>query len=76
VGAQYNIKLFKTNLGLRVDVFNLTNEQRVTSVDENWNYEDADAPLAVLNVKENPLWGYPLTTQAPRSVRLALRWTF
>jgi hypothetical protein len=70
VGAQYNIKLFKTNLGLRMDIFNLTNEQRVTSVDQVWTGDD------ISNAQENPTWGYPVSTQNPRSVRLAVRWTF
>lgn len=70
VGAQYNMKLFKTSLGFRVDIFNITNEQRVNAVDEVWTGDN------ISNAKENDKWGMPISTQAPRSVRLALRWTF
>jgi hypothetical protein len=71
VGAQYNIKLFKTNLGLRLDVFNFTNEQKTTQVDQLYNDLNADPTL-----KTNPYYGYEISAQAPRRVRLAVRWTF
>ncbi len=70
LGAQYNIKLWKTMLGLRVDIFNATNEQRVNAVDEVWTGDN------ISNTQENLNWGKPISTQTPRSVRFAIRWTF
>lgn len=71
IGAQYNIKLAKTNLGLRLDIFNITNNQVTTDVDELYNETNNDPDL-----KTNPYWGYEVSHQAPRSVRVAVRWTF
>jgi hypothetical protein len=71
LGAQYNLKLFKTNLGLRVDIFNLTNEQKTTMVDQRYNLTNADPAR-----KDNVYWGLETAHQNPRSVRFAVRWTF
>lgn len=75
VGAQYNVKLFKTNLGLRLDIFNITDEQRTTDVDELFNERDAN-PNPDLSTGLNPYWGYETAHQTPRRIRFSVRWTF
>jgi hypothetical protein len=68
--AQYNLKLFKTNLGLRVDVFNVTNQQTTTAVDQTWNN-------ANVSEQQNwPYWGMETAHQQERRIRVAVRWTF
>ncbi len=37
LGAQYTFKIWKSNLALRADIFNVTNEQRTTTVDQTYN---------------------------------------
>jgi hypothetical protein len=75
LGAQYDIKLFKTNLGLRLDIFNLTNEQKTTAVYQKAYTElnEGDPQSAWVS---NPYYGLPYQHQAPRALRLAVRWTF
>jgi outer membrane receptor protein involved in Fe transport len=68
--AQYNIKLFKTNLGLRVDVFNLTNQQTTTTVQQRWNQIDTGS------VQTYKYWGMETSHQQERRIRVAVRWTF
>jgi hypothetical protein len=68
--AQYNIKLFKTNLGLRVDVFNLTNQQTTTTVMQRWNQIDTGS------VQTYKYWGMETSHQQERRIRVAVRWTF
>ncbi len=68
--AQYNIKLFKTNLGLRLDIFNLTNQQSTTSVDQEWNAVDTGS------VQTWKYWGMETSHQQERRIRVAVRWTF
>jgi len=75
LGVQYNVKLFKTNLGFRVDIFNATNEQRTTSVDQLFNELDNN-PNPTPTTGLNPFWGYETSHQTPRNIRLAVRWTF
>jgi hypothetical protein len=70
IGAQYSFKVWKSDLALRLDIFNVTNEQRTTSVDQTYN-----------TVDNSPHQNYPyfmkeLTHQQARRVRLAVRWTF
>ena len=81
VGAQYNVKLFKTNLGLRLDVFNLTNEQRTTAVDQTYNAQSVAASVpntagTQLIAPPYPYYKMPTSHQFPRQIRLAVRWTF
>jgi hypothetical protein len=71
LGAQYNLKLFKTNLGLRVDVFNVTNQQDTTMVDMLQNNTNSDPSL-----HDNPNYGKETAHQQERRVRFAVRWTF
>lgn len=73
VGIQYDFKLpMKSALGLRVDVFNVFNQQKPTAVYQWWKYQsDPGGPLYYW-----PLFGKPYEHQPPRTARLALRWTF
>ena len=70
LGAQYTFKLFNSNLALRADIFNVTNEQRTTSVVQTYNSVDCS------NVQTYPYFKKELTHQRARRIRLAVRWTF
>ncbi|MEJ2421477.1 MAG: hypothetical protein P8018_07100 [Acidobacteriota bacterium] len=70
IGAQYNFKLFKSNLGLRLDIFNITDNQKATAVDQIYNTVDTQ------NVQNNPYYKMETAHQFPRQIRVAVRWTF
>lgn len=70
LGAQYTFKIWKSNLGLRADIFNVTNEQRTTAVDQTYNTVDT-APA-----QNYPYFKMETAHQAARRIRLAIRWTF
>ncbi len=70
LGAQYTFKLWQSNLALRADIFNVTNEQRTTQVDQNFNRANT-GPIG-----DNPYFGMETAHQTARRIRLALRWTF
>lgn len=70
LGAQYTFKIWKSNLALRADIFNVTNEQRATAVDQTYNTENT-AP-----VQTYPYFKMETAHQTARRVRLAVRWTF
>jgi len=70
LGAQYTFKIWKSNLALRVDIFNVTNEQRTTTVDQTFN---------TVNTSDHQNWPYfkmETAHQQARRIRLAIRWTF
>ncbi len=76
LGAQYNFRLWKSNLGLRVDIFNVTNNQKATEVYQDaYNWSQASHPIVALP-ESSSHWGQAYAHQAPRSVRFAMRWTF
>jgi hypothetical protein len=70
LGAQYTFKLWKSNLALRADIFNVTNEQRTTAVDQTYNN------VNTLPQQTYPYYGMETAHQQARRIRLALRWTF
>jgi len=70
LGAQYTFKLWKSNLALRADIFNVTNEQRTTTVDQTYN------ALNTENRQTYPYFKVERGHQTARRVRLAVRWTF
>jgi hypothetical protein len=70
LGVQYTFKLWKTNLALRADIFNVTNEQRTTSVDEMYNQFSCE------NVQTWRYFKNETAHQQARRIRLAVRWTF
>ena len=69
-GAQYSFPIWKSNLAIRADIFNVTNEQRTTAVEETYNTRDTDP------TQNYPYFKKPIAHQPARRVRLALRWTF
>jgi hypothetical protein len=74
LGVEYAFWLPKNNyLGLRLDVFNVTNNQATTGVYQDWQYQDSPRGPVVMN---NALWSKPYAHQAPRTARFALRWVF
>jgi outer membrane receptor protein involved in Fe transport len=70
LGAQYTFKVWKSNLALRADIFNVTNEQRTTTVEQTYN------TVSTAPTQNYPYFKMPTSHQAARRVRLALRWTF
>jgi hypothetical protein len=70
LGAQYTFKIWKSSLAVRTDIFNATNEQRTTAVEETYNTRNTDP------TQNYPYFKKPIAHQAARRVRLALRWTF
>jgi len=74
LGLEYTFKLPKRSmLGLRLDVFNVTNNQDTTGVYQGWLYQDSPGGPVVMS---NALWSKPYAHQAPRTARFAMRWTF
>lgn len=75
LAGQYDFHLPKRwgDLGLRLDLFNVTNEQKTTAVYQTWQVQTGPgAPLQM----DNQYWSKPYQHQAPRLLRLGLRWTF
>ena len=70
LGIQYTFKLWESNLALRADIFNITNNQVMTAVDQTYNNVD------VQNVQTYEYFKKETQHQAARRIRLALRWTF
>ena len=70
LGAQYTFKIWKSNLALRADIFNVTNEQRTTTVDQTYNTVNTDPH------QNYPYFKMETAHQTARQIRLAIRWTF
>ncbi len=70
VGARYHFKLWKSDLGFRVDILNLTNNQKTTVVDQTYNTE------STADVQTYPYFGMETEHQRARRVRLAIQWNF
>jgi hypothetical protein len=70
VGARYHFKLWKSDLGFRVDVLNLTNNQKSTEVDQTYNVVDTSP------VQTWRYYGEETAHQRARRIRLAIQWTF
>jgi hypothetical protein len=70
LGVQYTFTIGKTALALRADIFNVTNNQTTTQVDQTYNYFSNE------DVQTNPNFGKEIAHQQGRRVRLAIRWTF
>ncbi len=75
LGAQYNIPLWKSHLGVRVDIFNVTNNQKATAVYQTWAYQ-SNVGDPIVSDPSAEHWGDAYAHQSPRAVRLALRWSF
>ncbi|MFB3851227.1 MAG: carboxypeptidase regulatory-like domain-containing protein [Acidobacteriota bacterium] len=69
-GARYHFKLWKSDLGFRVDVLNLFNCQKTTAVDQTYNTENTK------DVQTYPYFGLETEHQRARRVRFAIQWTF
>ena len=73
LGIQYAFKLpMKSSLALRLDIFNVANEQRTTAIFQDWAYLSEPGG----QLWYNPNYGKPYAHQSPRTVRLGLRWNF
>jgi hypothetical protein len=65
--ADYPIAVGKTSLAIMFDVFNVTDQDTVTNFNDN---------VELTAGVTDPDFMAPLTYQAPRTVRLAARWSF
>jgi hypothetical protein len=75
LGAQYSFRLGKRlgDLALRLDLFNVTNNQTTTVVYQTWAIQAySGGPW----LPETKYWSKPNAHQPPRLLRLGLRWTF
>ena len=75
--AEYAFKIWKSNLALFADVFNVTNRQTATA--EYSYYYLTPASLQDIftgNLHRDPNWGHPTALQAPRYLRLGAKWSF
>jgi len=70
IGAQWTFKIWKSNLALRADIFNLTNNQVTTAVDQTYNTSNTD------DYQNYPYFKMETAHQTARRIRLAIRWTF
>ena len=70
VNLAYNLKLVGTHkLRLMLDITNLLDSQTATIIDQRYNFKQGDP-----QTNTNYLKGFAF--QAPRSVRLGVRYTF
>jgi hypothetical protein len=75
LGFQYTFRLGKRlgDLALRLDLFNVTNNQTTTVVYQTWAIQTySGGPW----FPETKYWSKPNAHQSPRLLRLGLRWTF
>ncbi|HJV48097.1 MAG TPA: TonB-dependent receptor [Geothrix sp.] len=71
VNLGYSFKLARQRqVRLMLDITNLLNSQTATAVDQRYNFSGLDVG------QTNPYYKFPTTFQAPRSVRLGLRFSF
>jgi outer membrane receptor protein involved in Fe transport len=75
--AEYRIPVWKTQLALFADLFNATNRQAATDA-YPWYYQRPSTLEDVYtgNLSRDPNWGKPTALQAPRFLRLGLKWSF
>jgi len=84
VSLQYPLTLGGTELRLLLDVFNLTDQQEVTVVDQTWTFAAPSDPNPNCGGPDsgagcplgNDHWGEPDQFQSPRTVRLGARLSF
>ena len=69
--AEYPFKIWKSNLALFADVFNVTNRQTATAEYSNYYQWNTSGTL-----QADPNWGHPTALQAPRYLRLGAKWSF
>jgi outer membrane receptor protein involved in Fe transport len=79
---QYPISIGGNELKLIADVFNVTDEQEATTVDQTWTNarEDAADPLCggadPTCAQGNDLFGTPTSFQSPQTIRLGAKFSF
>ena len=65
--ARYELRLGRSIMNVRVDVFNLFDNRAVVRVDENGELGNGEA---------NPTWGEAIEFQNPRRVRFGIGFSF
>jgi len=75
---EYAFKLWKTELGVFLEVFNATNNQEATAVYQNyWRYGDTFDTGEVIRLTDgSEAWKAVTARQAPRSARVGFTWSF
>jgi outer membrane receptor protein involved in Fe transport len=82
LSLQYPIALGGSDLKLIVDVFNITDEQEATVVDQTWNFAFPTDPDPSCGGDDagcefgNPNFGEALAYQTPRTIRLGAKYSF
>ena len=69
---EYPLHLGKMDLAFMLDVFNVFNTQKATSVDETYTYSDDPATDEDPDLR-NPYWNTPTSFQSPRNFRLGVK---
>lgn len=79
---QYPVALGGSDLKLILDVFNVTDQQEATVVDQTWNFAFPTDPDPSCGGADpgcefgNPNFGEPLVYQTPRTIRLGAKYSF
>ena len=75
--AEYDMKLWKTDMAFFVDVFNVTNNQQATFKYDTYYYTpNTLGDVLKGNLTRDPNWGKTTARQAPRQARVGVRWSF
>ena len=74
----YPVKLGNFDLEFILDIFNVFNEQKAITVDQEWSImdENESAGLTVEEQRTNDRWNSALTYQEPRNYRLGVKFSF
>jgi hypothetical protein len=75
--AEYAFKIWKTDLAFFMDMFNVTNRQTATGIYQTAYYTpDTFNEVYSGQMTPDPNWGKTTGRQAPREVRLGVKWSF
>jgi hypothetical protein len=79
--AEYDMKLWKTDLAFFVDVFNLTNRQTATAKYQTyWRTPDYTSQILdgswFTNAHRDKNWGLTTARQGSRNARIGIKWSF
>lgn len=79
--AEYAWKIAWSQLSVFADVFNVTNNQKTTSIYQNYflprdTFQVTDATNKAAGLLTDPYWGKETGHQAPRGARIGVKWSF
>ncbi len=81
IHAEYDMKLWKTDLAFFVDVFNVTNRQTATAKYQTyWRTPDYTSQILdgswFTNAHRDKNWGLTTARQSSRNARIGVKWSF